>query len=139
MTDIVTIKDIGKESIWMEEIETESFGMKTAIFISVIIICITITWGLLIHSFDITYIITIGWMTALCLCVLFLIFSRLIFNYTPAYRIFIPMRGIEIIVPKINEMLDQQEICKAVNTLVPIAQEFNNRREKNERIAKNCK
>jgi hypothetical protein len=64
----------------------------------------------------------------------------IIFTRIPAYRVFINgTYDHSITIPKTNDKTDQEEICKAVTRLEPVAREYDEHAKKLELIAQGCK
>jgi len=141
-----TIKQVGSEVVCLDDDESISkIGLKTLLMVGLLYspMVISILYlfftpnGINVDSLD-----TILWVGVfgIIATLFYVFFYEFVLEYEPAYRVYIEGHyDTSITILKTNDKTDQEEICKAANRLVPIAQGFVDHRNKIERIVEKCR
>ena len=140
------IKQVDSETICLDDSGTSrKIGLKTLLMVGLLYLPMIISTAYFfltlndinVNSLDIFVVITALTTAATAVCILF---HDIVFDYKPAYCVYIEGHyDTSITIPKINNKIDQDEICKATNRLVSIAQEFVDHRNKIEKIVEKCR
>jgi len=140
------IKQVGSETICLNSNDPISkIGAKTLFLLGVLYLPMIISILYLFFTakgINSDSIDTVLWVGAfgITATILYVLFYDSILEYEPAYCVYIEGHyDTSITIPKTNDKTDQDEICKAMNKLVPVAQGFVDHRNKIEKIVEKCR